>query len=262
MPTTTFANHKGGVGKTDEVEGTAAELAIRGRRVLAVDLDPQGNLSRRMGYQEHELAERPTIAEAIRDQSERTLRASFLPCQWEQDWAERITLVPSRIELEERISEAGVPLSWQRLAACLAPVAAEYDDVLIDTPPTIGHLLHLALVASDHVVGVTTPTYDAVRGIYRLKAFVENEKQRAGLGLRCRMIGVVVNMKRTNVVTHEERTDALIDKFGDLVWQPALPLRAAVEDAGERAEPPQNAGKEVRDIFVARVDSYLKASAA
>ncbi|TDD47627.1 hypothetical protein E1286_17010 [Nonomuraea terrae] len=58
---------------------------------------------------------------------------------------------PSRIELEERISEAGVPLSWQRLA----------------------------LVASDHVVGVTTPTYDAVRGIYRLKAFIENEKQRA-----------------------------------------------------------------------------------
>ncbi|NYF44695.1 ParA family protein [Streptosporangium sandarakinum] len=261
MPVTTFANHKGGVGKSNEVEGVAAELAMRGRRVLAVDLDPQGNLSRRMGYQEHELETRPTIAEAVRDHTPKALRASFLPCQWEQDWAENITLVPSRIELEERISEAGVPLSWQRLHKCLAPLAGDFDDVLIDTPPTIGHLLHLALVASDYVVGATTPTYDSVRGIYRLKNFIENEDQRAGLGLRCRMIGVVINMKRAGVANHDQRTEALITRFGDLVWPPHLPLRASVEDASERAEPPQNAGPEVQQIFRDRVDRYMKAVA-
>ncbi|GAA2691991.1 ParA family protein [Nonomuraea recticatena] len=262
MPVTTYANHKGGVGKTDEVEGHAAALAMQGRRVLVVDLDPQGNLSRRMGYQEHELESRPTIAEAIRDHSPKALRASFLPCQWEPTWADNITLVPSRIELEERISEAGVPLSWQRLHKCLAPLAAEFDDVLIDTPPTIGHLLHLALVASDHVVGVTTPTYDAVRGIYRLKSFIENPDQRQGLGLRCQMIGIVINMKRSQVINHEQRTESLIAKFGDLVWTPHLPLRASIEDASERAEPPQNAGIEVRQIFDSRVGNYLKAVAA
>ncbi|MGW0485756.1 ParA family protein [Nonomuraea sp. NPDC003214] len=261
MPVVTFANHKGGVGKSNEVEGMAAELAMRDRRVLCIDLDPQGNLSRRMGYQEHELEERPTIAEALREASPKALRAAFLPCQWEPDWAERITLVPSRIELEERVSEAGVPLSWQRLRKCLDGVADEFDDVLIDTPPSIGHLLHLALVACDYVIGSTTPTYDAVRGIYRLKKFIDNPDQRAGLGLRCTMIGVVINMKRAGVATHDQRTESLIQRFGPLVWQPNLPLRASVEDAGERAEPPQNAGIEVTQIYRDRVDQYVKAVA-
>ncbi|WP_084781144.1 ParA family protein [Planobispora rosea] len=259
MPVITYANHKGGVGKTNGVEGMAAGLAMRGRRVLVVDLDPQGNLSRRMGYQEHELESRPTIAEAVREHTPEALQTTFLPCQWEPDWAENITLVPSRIELEERVSEAGVPLSWQRLHRCLAPIAGQFDDVLIDTPPTIGHLLHLALVASDYVIGATVPTYDSVRGIYRLQTFVDDPDQRQGLGLRCRMIGVLIGMKRTNVSTHDQRTQELLDMFGDLVWQPHLPLRAAVEEASERAEPPQSAGIETRQIFEARVDSYLKA---
>ncbi|MFI7617116.1 hypothetical protein ACIBP6_38405 [Nonomuraea terrae] len=51
---------------------------------------------------------RPSGAFDIRDQSERTIRASLLPCQWEQDWTADVTLIPSGIELEERISEAGV----------------------------------------------------------------------------------------------------------------------------------------------------------
>ncbi|MFG1977000.1 ParA family protein [Nonomuraea fuscirosea] len=262
MAVTTFANHKGGVGKTNTVEALAAALAAEGRRVLVIDLDPQGNLTRRMGYQEHEVESRPTIAEAIREHSPQALRASFLPCQWEPDWAANITLVPSRIELEERVAEAGVPLSWQRLHKALGQVAPEFDDVLIDTSPTIGHLLHLALVASDYVIGSTSPTYDAVRGIYRLIKFVNDADQRAGLGLRCEVIGVVVNFKRAGVANHETRTESLVKRLGDLVWEPHMPLRAGIEDADERAEDPLGVSSEARDIIKLRAARFLKAVAA
>jgi len=263
VPVTVFGNHKGGVGKTTAVACIAGQLAQQGRRVLAVDLDPQGNLTRRVGgYSEAEIAERPSIAEAVRDATPATLRSAIVPCQWDIEWAARIDIVPSRIELEERVPEAGVPGSWLRLKRALDGVAAEYDDVLIDTPPTIGHLLHLALVAADHVVACTTLTYDAIRGVLRLRDFVQAEGNRSALGLTCRMIGVIPSQKRSGLVIHQSRSVELNELFGDLVWEPAVPLRAAVEQLGELAEPPHLASDEVRWITEQHVQRYLRAVGA
>lgn len=256
------ANHKGGVGKTTIITLLAAELARRGRRVLAVDLDPQGNLSRSLGYREADLETRPTMAEAVHAADPDVLRTALLPCQWEDDWAERITLAPSRIELENRVAEAGVPGAWLRLRKALAPLVDEYDDVLIDTPPTLGHLLHLALVAADHVIAPTVPEYDAVRGVRRLQEFLDDEQNRQALGLTASLIGVVVNARRTGVAVHEQRTREVLDTWGDLVWQPTLPLRAGVAEAIERAEPLQSApgdtGRTISGSGVELADRYLK----
>lgn len=265
MAVTSLANHKGGVGKTFILELLIAELAKRGRRVLVVDLDPQANLSRRVGYMEYQLEDRPTTAEAVQAANPETLRTTLLPCQWEDDWAENITLAPSRIELENRVAEAGVPGAWLRLRKALGPVAGEYDDVFIDTPPTLGHMLHMALVASDHVIAPTVPEYDAVRGVHRLKAFVESEENRQSLGLTARMAGVIINARRTNVVVHEQRTDEAIETWGDLVWQPVIPLRAPAAEAVERGEPPQacdgEAGRILRAAAESLTDRFLKEAA-
>lgn len=262
MAVTSLANHKGGVGKTFIIGLLAAELAKRGRQVLLVDLDPQANLSRRVGYMEYQLQDRPTMAEAVQAVSADALRTTLLPCQWENDWADNITLAPSRIELENRVAEAGVPGAWLRLRKTLQPLADEYDDVLIDTPPTLGHMLHLALIASDYVIAPTVPEYDPVQGVHRLKAFVESEENRAALSIDARMAGIIVNAKRTNVGMHEERTGEAIDTWGDLVWQPVILLRAPAGEAVDRGEPPQacggDVGKEVRQTGEQIADRFLK----
>lgn len=263
---TVFANHKGGVGKTFLLMVMAAELAMRGFKVLVVDLDPQANASRRLGYAEHELEQRPTTAEVVAESSPGIARRALLPCQWEPDWADNITLLPSRIELENRVSEAGVPGSWMRLEESLTPLLPEYDYVLIDTQPTLGHLLHLALVLADDVIAPAVPEYDAVRGAQRLIEFVSAPKNRRSLGIDAEVIGIVLNAKRSGVATHEERVEKSIEQWGDLVWQPALPLRAGLHDTQEFAEPPHSAGGEagttIRTTAKTLVDRYLQKAAA
>lgn len=261
MPVTALAHHKGGVGTTTMAMLLAAELAARGRRVLAVDLDPQGNLTRRMGYAEHEIERRPSMAEVIQSASPAVLRTALLPCQWAPDWAENITLAPARIELENRVPEAGVPGSWLRLRRALEDAASAYEDVLIDTPPTLGHFLHLALTAAEYAIAPTTPTYDALRGVTRLQAFINSAAQREALGMRTRLIGVVINGKRTTAV-HNDRTARTIERWGDLVWRPYITLRGDVDAANEHAEPPQMssgaAGPMIRMAAKDLTDRYLK----
>lgn len=267
MPVTMAANHKGGAGKTFILEMLVAELARRGRRVLAIDGDPQANLSRRMGYREADLEKRPTMAEAIQAASPDVLVTTFLPCQWEGDWADRITLAPSRIELENRVSEAGVPGSWLRLRKALGPVAGEFDDVFIDTPPTLGHLLHLPAVVADLVIAPMSPEYDSTRGVHRLIDFITDPENRQALGLHARMAGVVINAQRSGVRDQADRTAAAIEQWGSLVWQPVIPLRASAASAVERDMPPQYADdKDTRETMQAAAadmaDRYLAETAA
>lgn len=267
---TVFANHKGGVGKSFFVLLFAAELAQRGYKVLVVDLDPQGNCSRRMGYSEFELEERVTIDDALGEptpaKAADTARDAIVPCQWDPAWADNIHLLPSKIELENRVAEAGVPGSWKRLNNAIAPLRENYHYILIDTPPTMGHLLHLALVAANDVILPATPTYDAVRGAQRLQEYMEDPDNRSALGMNARIIGVIMNGQRTRVASHQERLDAAIADWSDLVWQPPVPLRAQLEVTQEFAEPPHLAmPREVRDLITdtarALIDRYLKEAA-
>jgi chromosome partitioning protein len=264
MPSvTTIANDKGGVGKTFLTQLLAAEMAMRGRRVLVVDLDPQGNLSRRLGYPKAVIADRITVSEAVRDASPDVLAASILPCQWEPDWAGHIYVVPARKELEQRSTEAGTPASWTRLTRALHGVADDYDDVLIDTPPQLGHLLHLALRASQHIVVPAAPETDSIQGIYALSEFLADPDGGQALGIAAEIAGIVVNGKRAGVATHEQRTQEIVTTWGPLVWQPPMPLRAKAQDsASEYAEPVQHASAEIRDIASQLGDAYVKAVTA
>lgn len=262
---TMFANHKGGPGKTTVLLLFAAELARRGYRVLLVDLDPQGNLSRRVGYTEADLDELPTIAEAIHKATPEALGACLLPCMWEQDYAERIDLAPSKIELEGRISEAAVPGAWLRLQDCLVgKISGAYDFVLIDTAPTLGHLFALAAVCADDGIIPVMPEYDAVRGGQRIMNFLANERNRASLGIHAEIAGVVVNA-RTTTSRHRDMTDQALAAWGDKLWTPWIPERTEIGATQDRADSPLNtfgeAGPLVREIASKLVDRYLGVAA-
>lgn len=230
-------NNKGGVGKTTAVVGLAAAVARRGLRVLVVDMDPQANLSRRMGLRpgpgEPEIA---TVSEAIKADRDGCAASAILPARWEHPCAELVDFLPSAFDLENRVSEAGTLGALGRLARALRGVVEGYDVVLIDCPPSLGHLTQLALVAADGVLIVAVPEYDAIEGAIRLRDFVDRHAGDLGRP-DLAVAGVVTNLVRGVTGLHAHHLDTIREAFGPLCWEPVLQLRTALAEANDAALP-------------------------
>ena len=157
-------NNKGGVGKTTVTVNLAAALAEAGRRVLVVDVDPQANAGRRLGVVHDPAAPRPTISEAIQANAAGCAADVLVPCGWTGEEYRRIDVAPARFDLENRVSEAATLGAVLRLKTALDGVDDDHDVVLIDCPPSLGHLTQLALAAADAAVCVAEPEFRRDRG--------------------------------------------------------------------------------------------------
>lgn len=240
-----IGNHKGGVGKTTLTVRLAEALAVLGKRVLVVDLDPQGNASRRLGWTPSapvdgerldEAGQRLTISEAIKADQVGVAAQVLQPIGWDVDYADRITVCPARHDLENRMSEAGVVGAHRRLAKALEGADDDRDFTLFDCPPSLFHLTQLALAAAQYAVAVTQPEYDAVEAAVRYRDFI---RERAGdlsnPGLE--LIGVIASAHDARRGGHVFQMEGLPDLFPGLLWQPTIPARAVVMDADEAAAP-------------------------
>ena len=123
------ANQKGGVGKTTTAQALAAGLVGKGYKVLGIDLDPQGNFSTACGVESYNV---PTIYEVMKRAA--TIQEAMQHTKGDYD------LVPANIMLagaEQELSQTG---KEHRLKEAVAPVAGDYDFIVIDTPPSLGVL--------------------------------------------------------------------------------------------------------------------------
>jgi len=260
-----ISNHKGGAGKTTITACLAEALAARGRRVLVVDLDPQANLSRRLGYDGEALAGLVTVSEVVKADEFGCAAQAITACRWALPLTEQIDLIPSRFDLENRIPEAGQLGAHMRLARALAGVTDDYDVTLLDCPPSLGHLVQLAFAASDGVLVPVRPEYDYVAGAVRVREFLaEHAANLARPGLT--VAGVLVNEQDRRRGLHGFHVESLAELFGDLVWQPSIPSRSVLAEAIDAGEPlrAQN-GPAVRDltaIFDELADRLEKLNAA
>jgi len=235
------ANNKGGAGKTATNVALAAALAHAGYRVLAVDMDPQGNLTRRLGYDETSWEARPTIADTLRLRSDGPTDPAgvVVPCGWEHELAERISLLPSvPPRLEGRQREAGRENGTEfRLRRVLDRVDAEYDFTLIDVPPGLGHLTDMALAAAHRVVLVLMPEYDYVQGAVRMGHYVEEEREPLGRP-DLQVAGVIVTNVDRDAATHRAQLENLPNLFpSELLWTPQVPHRRTWSSANSDGLP-------------------------
>ncbi|MDL5158776.1 ParA family protein [Actinomycetospora termitidis] len=242
------ANNKGGAGKTTAIAHLAEALADRGRHVLAVDMDPQANLSRRLGYGEADLSDMVTAAEVVAAHRKGCAADAIVGCRWAVPAAERIDLVPARYDLEARVAEAGQLGSHERLDIALSGVAEDYDVVLLDCPPSLGHLTQLGLAAADTVVLVLRPEYDHLQGAIRVRDFVAGYRRHLGRP-DLAVSGVIVNEHDRRRGLHVWHADSVADTFGDLVWSPPVPSRAVLAEAIDAAQPLRARGAAARPLL-------------
>ncbi len=199
-----FANQKGGVAKTTSTLNLGVALVEQGLRVLAVDLDPQGNLTMSQGWNPDEidrsmfdvLVHRLPITEIVRT-SELDVAVSSI------DLAGAELALSSMIGRERALEKA------------LMPVRESYDFVLIDTPPSLGLLTINALVAADGVIVPVQCEYLSLRGLVQLENTLSmiRENLNPHVGIQ----GILATMFDRRLLHSREAVEILKENFGDLV---------------------------------------------
>lgn len=221
-----YANNKGGTGKTSATVQTAAGLARRGLRVLVVDMDPQGNATRRLGIEWDPQDPFAGTPEVIAANEKGAGEAAVYGCGWTTSdddatptaEAELIDVIPSRPDLINRETETGLPGAALRLKKALSgDWIAKYDVVLIDSQPDLGHLVQLAMVASDHVILVTDAMRDGAEGTYRVAEYVAQHAEDLG-NPDLKVRGVLINRWKPTNESQFYLDDWLRPYFGDLIW--------------------------------------------
>ncbi|MCH2241454.1 MAG: AAA family ATPase [Aquabacterium sp.] len=216
-----IANQKGGVGKTTTTVNLAAGLAQIGQRVLVIDLDPQGNATMGSGVDKRQLAhtvydvllETATIAEA----RQRSDKAGYdvLGANRELAGAE-IELV----ELERRD---------RRLKTAIEAVAADYDFVLIDCPPSLSLLTLNGLTCAHGVIVPMQCEYFALEGLTDL---VNTVKQvHANLNRELQLIGLLRVMFDPRITLQQQVSEQLKAHFGDKVFDTVIPRNVRLAEA-------------------------------
>jgi chromosome partitioning protein len=173
-----LANHKGGVTKTTSTANLGALLAEAGREVLIVDCDPQANLSEAFGWTEDIPGERLEDLLAQPDAAERYDPPLALQpdVAAELEWRERLRIVPCTYGLADVAADLPqtAPDGYElRIDEVLAPLRARFDFILLDTPPGLGNLSGMAIIAAD---GLLIPALAAdldIRGAGKLYDLVE-----------------------------------------------------------------------------------------
>lgn len=222
-----IAQQKGGVGKTTTTINLGAALAERGRRVLLLDLDPQGALSAGLGLDPLKLPE--TIYDVLH-------RSDFDLRRVVADVGNNCHLVPANIDLAaselQLVSEPG---RERILKEKLSPLLTSYDYVLIDCPPSLSLLTLNALSAASHVIIPVQCQYFAVRGMDLLLQTIE--KVRARINPEVRIAGILATMYDSRTTHAREVLEELREAYGGQVFRTVTPMTVKLPDSTMAGEP-------------------------
>ncbi|NBQ98014.1 MAG: ParA family protein [Micrococcales bacterium] len=223
-----LCNQKGGVGKTTTTINTAAALAEYGRKVLLVDFDPQGALSRGLGVANEDVK---TIYDLMLD---RKLKAEDVIVHTE---VPGLDLIPANIQLSAaEIQLVAEPGREKILAGVLRPVLGDYDVIMIDCQPSLGLLTVNALTAAHGVMIPVACDYFALRGLELLiQNTVELVQERLNENLK--IDGILATMFDPRTLHSREMLNKLNEDYGDKVFRSVIKLTVKFKDSSAQGRP-------------------------
>jgi len=222
-----IANQKGGVGKTTTAVNLGASLAVAERRTLLVDMDPQGNAGSGVGI------ERETLRESIYHALIGDAEPSTLVRKTELS---HLDILPATDDLAgAELELVSLPERERRLARTLASLAAAYQYILIDCPPSLGLLTLNAMVAAESVLIPLQCEFYAMEGLSKILKTIRLVKK--GLNPSLEVEGILLTMFDGRNNLSRQVSEEIRNHFGETAFRTVIPRNVRLSEAPSHGKP-------------------------